>query len=56
MDTLLVLVFSVARSCFPSPLKLSTMIAAGAVAPTAKLVAAPNEPVPVPRSTDTVFC
>src|SRR2546426_10811680 len=48
------LIFVTAKSCFPSPLKSPTATEKGEV-PTAKFVAAPNDPVPSPSSMDTLL-
>ena len=45
MDTLLLPTFATAKSNFPSPLKSPTASETGPF-PTAKFVAAPNDPIP----------
>ncbi len=53
-ETLLLLMFAVAKSDLPSPLKSPTVTGVGRF-PTEKLVAVPKLPVPVPNSTETLL-
>ena len=56
IETLLELLLAVARSKFPSLLKSPTAIDTGLIPPVVgKLVAGPNEPVPVPKSIETLL-
>src|SRR3954470_13624032 len=54
IDTLFTLGLAATRSCLPSPLKSATATDIGLL-PTAKLVGAPKEPVPVPSSTNMLL-